>query len=155
MVDLKISALDGDAGLSTADLFVMVDVSVTTGTAAGPAGKNVKVPASDVIAFLRPLILQRVVLAKTASYTPVKADQYTVITFNSAIDVDMTLSDFTTENWDSGSSIIVIQLGVGQVYFVPDGGIASFRTRKVASRCEVMYLGGDVWDISGDFEEAV
>lgn len=155
MVDLKTSAIDTATDITLLDLLMMVDVSVTTGTAAGPAGKNVRPTFTQVLAFLRPLTLLQEINTQVASYTALLSDSQKLITISTAAVSELTVPDFATVAWPTGVKIDVIQLGVGSIQFKPAGATATLQTRTTGSKATLQYLGSDIWHLSGDLAAVV
>lgn len=76
------------------------------GTAGAISGQDIH----DVVDTLEGRTTQAL-LRKTANYTAVEADNRTIIAFNSASAVTLTLPNTLAEGWECG----VLQMGAGQV----------------------------------------
>lgn len=152
MVDTKTTNLAPNTGPTLNDLFMMVDVDDPTMSV---AGTNVKVSGTEYLELLIAYLAQRaqVINVQTGtSYTPTLQDSAAVIVCTNAGDIDFILSEDASVDHADGTYMDVIQGGTGQVYFVPEGGIASYRTVEQGSLVRVRKLGADSWHVSGKIE---
>jgi hypothetical protein len=155
MPDTKTTNLVEGTDPTLADFFMMVDVDDPTMSV---AGSNKKVTGANVLELYQESLANRdqPINAQTgSSYSPVLSDRAKLVTLSDAGDIDLELPEDATLDFPDGAFFDVIQLSVGQVYFVPEGGIPAWRTRQQGSRARVQKVGVDTWHVSGDIEATV
>lgn len=94
------------------------------------------------------------VVEKTADYTLTGTDNYSVLKFNSATDVTLTIPS----GLSTGFNVSVYQLGAGKVTIVGDTGVtvknrlSRFKTAGVDAGVGIVATDTDVFHITGDLK---
>lgn len=143
----KTTNLDAHTDPVDADLFMTVDVSDTTMSV---AGSNKKMAGSVTRRFIQ--AGGRAINPQTTAYTLVVDDAGKIVTVDSPTGVDLTVPDDTTADLPIGCQVWVFQLGAGKVSFVPEGGIASYRSSAQGAWVILTKLAADTWATNGDLE---
>ena len=91
----------------------------------------------------------------TSSTTLVLSDAGGVVEMNSATAVSLTIPAMASVPWVRGQMVEVVQLGAGQVTFVPDTGVTlrtprSLTTRAQYSTVRLRMRGSNEWVLDGD-----
>jgi hypothetical protein len=152
MADTKTTNLPENTSPTLNDLFMMVDVDDPT---MSEAGSNVKVPGTEIVELLLETLAARVqpINVQTGtSYTLTLSDSGALLVFNNAGDIELTIPEDASTDHENGTYFDGIQAGVGQIYFIPEGGIASYRTREQGARFKIQKLGDNSWHIGGNIE---
>lgn len=149
LVDEKISDLAAAIELALNDLLVAVDRSDTSMAA---SGTDKKVTLELLVEFLHPHLATQLINEQAGDYTPVLSDVGKLIVINSATDVEFELPETATVAIPIGGWMEVIQLGVGVIQFVPEGGIASYQTTGAGARVKLQVIDTDTWHMSGALE---
>lgn len=148
MTSKKITNLTELTDLADGDWLVAVDVSDTTMSV---AGTNKKISAQNARYAVQGG--SRTVNAQTGtSYTLAVTDARKIITITNAAAIDLTIPTDLTANLPIGVELPVFQLGAGKISAVPEGGVASYRTRGQGSRMILTKVAADTWVVNGDIE---
>lgn len=150
MVAQKITSLPEGTVLDPLDWLVSVDVSDTT--MAGGNGSDVKVRLGTVLTWLGGTLAQKIQPITSQSgttYTGQLADQQGLILFTNVGAITLTMPQFSSIAFPVGSWFEIIQLGAGAISFLPEGGVAGFKTSGIGARVLVQNIATDTWHISG------
>lgn len=93
----------------------------------------------------------------TATHTLVAADVGKYVQFNSASPVDFEIEDNATASFAVGCSMLIRQVGAGQVTIVATAGVTintsqTLKLRAQHSTASLTKIATDEWDLAGDLE---
>jgi hypothetical protein len=89
------------------------------------------------------------------TYSLVKADAGTLVSFTSSSSVTVTVPTEVSQGWASGEGVVLLQNGTGQVSVVGASGVtvntaALAKSRTQYSTLSLVYLGSNTWILAGD-----
>ncbi len=96
-----------------------------------------------------------IVLVKTAGYTLTAADDGTIITFNSATDITLTVGS----GLPIGFNVSIYQIGTGKVSIIGAGGItiknrlSRFKTAGIDAGAGLVCTAANVFHLTGDLKK--
>lgn len=89
------------------------------------------------------------------SYSLVLSDNHKMVKLTNSSAVTITVPNASSQSWETGSSVYLVQSGLGQVLIGADTGVTLRytllpKTRAQYSTLSLVYLGSDEWVITGD-----
>ena len=89
------------------------------------------------------------------TYSLVKADAGTLVSFTNSAAVTVTVPTEVSQGWASGEGVVLLQNGTGQVSVVGASGVtvntaALAKSRTQYSTLSLVYLGSNTWILAGD-----
>lgn len=91
-----------------------------------------------------------------AAYTLQPVDAGQLLMTSNAAAVTVTIDTEANQEFEAGESVLVMQLGAGQVTFAPAAGVTIvssdgiLKTRKQYAHVALVYLGSDTWTLLGE-----